>query len=109
MLPLIKTVSIIIASVAIISMGVLTACSNSYQPAKNATAKRIYDEACAECHVGTPEAPRKYWVINSKNANKTYISYKVRAGGLIMHRFPNINKDDLDKLSVFVLQNSLIK
>jgi len=105
MFPLLKMTRITVVT----SIGLLAACSNDYQPSENTTEQEMYEAACASCHTGSAEAPNKYWAMDSKNANKTYISYKVKAGGLRMPKFPNMSTNDLEKLSVFVLEHSTIK
>jgi len=93
----------------LIFMGTLSACSNDYAPPVTATGQQIYTEACAGCHSGESEDPSKYWTMDKKNANKGYVTYKVKGGSLTMPKFNNINTEDLEKISEFVLQHSIIK
>jgi len=87
----------------------LAACSNDYTPTESATARQIYQDACASCHSGESADTSKYWTINKKNANKAYITYKVKGGSLTMPKFNNISTEDLEKISEFVLKHSIIK
>lgn len=87
----------------------LVACSNDYTPDKTATGKQIYKDACASCHSGESADPSKYWTMNKKNANKGYVTYKVKGGSLTMPSFKNISTADLEKISEFVLKHSIIK
>jgi mono/diheme cytochrome c family protein len=96
-------------SLLLISVGLLSACSNDYTPEKTATAEQIYKGACASCHSGESADSSKYWTINKKNANKAYVTYKVKSGSLTMPKFNNINAEDLEKISEFVLKHSIIK
>lgn len=96
-------------SVLIASIVALAACSNDYTPNKSATGQQIYQEACAGCHSGEPADPSKYWTMNKKNANKAYVTYKVKNGSFTMPKFNKINIDDLEKISEFVLKHSIIK
>jgi mono/diheme cytochrome c family protein len=96
-------------SLLVSSIVLLAACSNDYAPDKSATGKEIYQDACAGCHTGESADPSKYWTINKKNANKGYVTYKVKNGSLTMPKFTKINIDDLEKISKFVLKHSIIK
>lgn len=96
-------------SLLFVVTGLLSACSNDYTPEKTATAEQIYQEACASCHSGESADSSKYWTMNKKNANKAYVTYKVKGGSLTMPKFNNISAEDLEKISEFVLKHSIIK
>jgi len=93
----------------LICTGLLTACSNDYAPDKTATGKQIYQEACMSCHKGEPLAPSKMWTLSKQKANTADISEKIKSGGVTMPGFTNMNANDLEKISQFVLENSIIK
>lgn len=96
-------------SLWVLTLG-LVACSDDYTPRESSPAKTIYLEACARCHAGEPENPKRYyWSINSKNINAKYIAHKVNAGGLTMPSFPNIQGESMRKLTEYVLLHNLKK
>jgi mono/diheme cytochrome c family protein len=96
-------------SLLLVVITLLVACANDYLPDKSATGQQIYKEACVSCHSGKSTDSSKYWIINKNNANKGYVIDKVKRGSLTMPSFKNINTEDLEKISKFVLEHSIIE
>ena len=89
---------------------IATGCSRDYTPASVATGETIFQQACAECHQANDKsAPNFFFTLNDKNANPTYIAYKVHTGSLMMPKFPNIKGKKMRALSEYVLEHSSIK
>ena len=89
---------------------VLAGCSRDYTPQASATGESIFLEACAECHQAKDKAAGNFFfTLDDKNANPTYIAYKVHSGSIIMPKFPNIQGRKMQKLSEYVLDHSLKK
>ena len=84
----------------------LTACSREYTPEKQATGEQIYQAACHECH--KPANNGSIFILKAENANKAYITVKVKLGSLLMPSFPNMKSDDLNKIGDFALEHSVI-
>jgi len=93
----------------LIFMATLSACSNDYAPTASATGKQIYASACVRCHSDKPDNVNKYWVLNKQDANKAYVMDKIASGSMRMPGFTNFKAEDLEKISEFVLQHSIIK
>ena len=95
----------------VISLTLLsTGCSRDYNPAPPASGEAIFQEACAECHQAVDQnAPDFFFTLNDKNANPTYIAYKVHTGSILMPKFPNIRGNKMRALSDYVLDHSQLE
>ena len=88
----------------------LNACSSDYTPQKSADGAAIFNAACSECHQVVSEAtPEMFFTLHSKNANSTYIEFKVYNGSINMPKFPNIKGHKMKILANYVLDHSLRK
>ena len=101
-----KKNQLMVMSLALIATG----CTRDYTPESVATGETIFQQACAECHQAKDKsAPNFFFTLNDKNANPTYIAYKVHTGSLMMPKFPNIKGKKMRALSEYVLEHSSIK
>ena len=95
---------------AIVSLLALGGCSSDYTPAADADGEAIFQAACVECHSPGDDMPANmYFSLEQKNANPTYIAYKIHGGGITMPKVPNIKGRKLDRLVEYVLDHSLRK
>jgi cytochrome c551 len=88
----------------------LPGCSKTYTPAPNATGQQIFQQACAECHKAEhKETPGMIFILAPEQANVAFIGETLHRRSLLMPEFPNIKDAQLQILSEYVLNHSIIK
>ncbi len=86
------------------------ACSKDYTPAAHASGQFIFQEACAACHKAeNKEAPGMIFTLTSEQANLAFITEIIHSGSLLMPNFPNIKDVQLQLLSDYVLNHSIVQ
>ncbi len=95
--------------VVAVSTLILTACSNEYTPVAGAKGEEIFKAACMECHEAIEGKDNIYYELAADRKNLAYIEAKINEGSLMMPKFPNINGDELKKVSQYALDHSADK
>ena len=87
---------------AMLPFTLLTACGGNrdYIPEPGTSAEKMFEQACLECH--EIDADGKYSKLPSTAANAGAIAERIQGGSLMMPAFPNIQGEELERLSAYV-------
>ena len=89
---------------ALFSTAAISACTKDYAPAADASGEAIYKTVCADCHQF--DSNDKIFNLSAEKTNIAYIANKVHEGSLRMPKYPNIQGPALERLSIYILENS---
>ncbi len=85
-----------------------SACSKTsdYTPAPEATAEKIFQTACIECHA---DAAPKIFELAADDATVEAVSQRILKGNMKMPAFSGIQGEQLKTLAEYVIANSATK
>ncbi len=96
--PLIFIISLSISAIS---------CSKDYTPEQNVSGEHMFHTACAGCH--QKDTAGKIFKWDNSKANVAHIQDMLTNGNMMMPKFPNIKGEALDKLTTYVLENSVVE